>query len=448
MTPDGVILQVNTTFLEWTGFSREQLIGVTFRSLLARGSQLFHETRYMPVLQLQGEVREVALIVIRADGSALSTLVNSVIARNADGTPKLVRTAVFDSTGRQDYERDLLAARRAAEASETRVRILRDAAVAFTAARTEEALAEAMVTSARDAFSASAAAVLLADSSGALVRVAGINPLEGMLAGGPSLLQSAELGERSMLVVRSAGDVDLVLPGLGHSRRAVRVSALSAVPVIDDGARVGALVCFFGRERELDEADLHLHAALASQAAQVLVRIRLQRQLEQLALHDQLTGLANRKLLQERMGEALASSIDGSRSMALVFLDLDGFKAVNDNLGHSAGDAVLVAVSNCLRSVVRGSDMIGRFGGDEFVVICEDADDVAARGIAERIVEAVRELQEGISLAHPVTASIGVALYEASDGRTVTPDDMFTAADGAMYESKAAGKDRVTLVRL
>ncbi|BDZ45546.1 GGDEF domain-containing protein [Naasia aerilata] len=115
-----------------------------------------------------------------------------------------------------------------------------------------------------------------------------------------------------------------------------------------------------------------------------------------MALHDQLTGLANRKLFHERLGQALASAYRTGRPLAVIFLDVDGFKSVNDQLGHAAGDAVLREVSHRMLRMVREYDTVGRLGGDEFVVVCENVDETVAERIAERIRAAVREPFAGI----------------------------------------------------
>lgn len=118
-TPDGLIIKVNQTFLTLTGYTREDLVGRrTFVDLLTAGGRIYHETHYAPMLSLQGKAREIALDIVRIDGSRLPVLVNSVLERLADGAPAVVRTAVFDATERRSYERELLQAKRRAEESE------------------------------------------------------------------------------------------------------------------------------------------------------------------------------------------------------------------------------------------------------------------------------------------------------------------------------------------
>jgi PAS domain S-box-containing protein len=116
-TPDGVVTTVNETFLTWTKYLRDDLLGKTFTLLVAPDSYIFYETRYLPILQLGGDVREVALMVRCADGSTLPILINSTTRLTADGAPLLVRTAIFDATQRHDLERQLLSARRSVRGS-------------------------------------------------------------------------------------------------------------------------------------------------------------------------------------------------------------------------------------------------------------------------------------------------------------------------------------------
>lgn len=124
-TPDGTIVKVNQTFLSLTGYERSSLVGRrTFSELLTPGGRIYHETHYAPMLRLEGSAKEIALDLVRADGSRLPVLVNSAVERTPDGDPIVVRTAVFDATDRRAYERELLAAKERAEVSEQRAVLL------------------------------------------------------------------------------------------------------------------------------------------------------------------------------------------------------------------------------------------------------------------------------------------------------------------------------------
>ena len=123
--PDGLIVKVNRTFLDWTGYGRDRLVGQRrFQELLTLGDRIYYETHFLPLLRMQGQVREIAVQVVAEDGSRLPVLVNSVLKVDEAGTPVMIRTAVFDATERRAYEAELLAARLRAEESEARARAL------------------------------------------------------------------------------------------------------------------------------------------------------------------------------------------------------------------------------------------------------------------------------------------------------------------------------------
>jgi diguanylate cyclase (GGDEF)-like protein/PAS domain S-box-containing protein len=175
-------------------------------------------------------------------------------------------------------------------------------------------------------------------------------------------------------------------------------------------------------------------------AQDITERIRLEEQLRDQALHDPLTRLANRLLLQDRIEHALTRQQRTEKPFGLLLLDLDNFKNVNDSLGHAAGDHLLVAVAGRLKSCLRASDSAARLGGDEFAILLEEvtgADHAAS--VAERLVEAMRlpftVEQREIFLG----VSIGVAM---SDSTRQTADEMLRDADLAMYVAKAQGRGR------
>lgn len=165
---------------------------------------------------------------------------------------------------------------------------------------------------------------------------------------------------------------------------------------------------------------------------------------QQLALFDQLTGLPNRLLFQQRLKDALLHRERRGDRLAVLFLDIDHFKPINDSFGHHAGDRMLSVLASRLKSCLRREDLVARIGGDEFLMLIEDVpqpDDVAA--VAEKILESVaRPLSfRGASEAPEpvqVSASIGIALYP-QDGASA--DELIQAADAAMYAVKAAGRN-------
>ncbi|MGE0795224.1 MAG: putative bifunctional diguanylate cyclase/phosphodiesterase, partial [Acidimicrobiia bacterium] len=163
-------------------------------------------------------------------------------------------------------------------------------------------------------------------------------------------------------------------------------------------------------------------------------------ELRRQALHDALTGLPNRALILDRAERLLASCRRDGRRPAALFVDLDGFKAANDTLGHAAGDRLLQEVATRLSGVVREGDTVGRIGGDEFVVLTAvDPLGAGPQLVADRVLAALRAPfeAEGHGRAVTVTASVGIA-----SGDRLAPEDLIRDADIALYEAKAAGKDR------
>jgi diguanylate cyclase (GGDEF)-like protein len=160
-------------------------------------------------------------------------------------------------------------------------------------------------------------------------------------------------------------------------------------------------------------------------------------ELDRQAFHDSLTGLPNRASLERRLGEALAGSDLGR--VGVMMLDLDGFKAINDGLGHPAGDQVLIAVGERLRCSLRRDDLIGRLGGDEFAVVVPDTSPLDMAAIASRIDVAFQQPIDVAGRALLVAISAGAALDRQGD----TPADLFRNADIALYSAKASGKARL-----
>lgn len=219
--------------------------------------------------------------------------------------------------------------------------------------------------------------------------------------------------------------------------------ALVLAPVRAAGESAG-LIGFASRKRRdepftaMDRDFVRLVAALIASA---LERATQQEHLDALAFYDTLTGLPNRSLFADRLERALAASARSGAAFALHYVDLDGFKSVNDTSGHDIGDLVLCEAATRLSESIRDGDTAARLGGDEFVVLQLD---VASREdtarFAERIVRRMREPVVGPIAAHSLRASVGVARYP-EDG--VRASDLLERADAALYAAKRAGKDRV-----
>jgi diguanylate cyclase (GGDEF)-like protein len=203
---------------------------------------------------------------------------------------------------------------------------------------------------------------------------------------------------------------------------------------------MGAL-CAHG-ERRFDRDDALFLEAAAGIVAATEARSRAEGSMRHQAMHDPLTGLPNRALLQDRLQHALARAARGQECVGALFIDLDHFKVINDSLGHDVGDELLIQVTARLTALLRDSDTLGRLGGDEFMVIAESGSDPTQHvRLAERLGAALRKpfVVRGDELA--ISASIGIARGDgAGDGRALIRD-----SDAAMYRAKNQGRDRCEL---
>ena len=180
------------------------------------------------------------------------------------------------------------------------------------------------------------------------------------------------------------------------------------------------------------------HIAILTDITQLKAQ---QRQLQQLAHHDALTGLANRTLLADRLQQAMASARRHRHQVAVVYLDLDGFKAVNDSFGHDQGDALLVAIARRLREGLREEDTLARIGGDEFVAVLGGLDSTGdAKPWLERLLAASSAPVALTGGEGRVSASMGVSFYPQTD--PTDADQLLRQADHALYQAKLAGKNR------
>jgi diguanylate cyclase (GGDEF)-like protein/PAS domain S-box-containing protein len=188
--------------------------------------------------------------------------------------------------------------------------------------------------------------------------------------------------------------------------------------------------------------DEHVRGILVN-CRDITDRQQLEQQLRHQAFHDDLTGLANRALFADRVDHALTRLARRSSSLAVLFIDLDDFKTVNDSLGHHVGDELLREVADRLRQALREVDTAARLGGDEFAVLLEDTDQDGALRVADRLLEALHARFPIGRRQLTVGASIGVAVA----GRRESVFEILRNADVAMYQAKEAGKGRVTVFR-
>jgi diguanylate cyclase (GGDEF)-like protein/PAS domain S-box-containing protein len=255
----------------------------------------------------------------------------------------------------------------------------------------------------------------------------------------PSSLAGLDLGEDSPWTHAQQAGRELLFEDLdrlpAETAKAARKEGLGAgwiVPVVSaDGEWLASITLW----TLCDGPSPRLNAypvQLMSQLVEVVVRWGTQRAaLERAATRDPLTGLFNRRALSERIGD------DAGSRRGILYLDLDHFKPINDTHGHGVGDRVLAAVAKRIMGAVRPDDGVGRFGGDEFVVLCQDVDRPTLEEIAERIRQRVSQMLVVDGHELRVSVSVGLALGGATDTR------LLEEADRALYRAKSSGRNRI-----
>ena len=220
---------------------------------------------------------------------------------------------------------------------------------------------------------------------------------------------------------------------------------MAMIPLVAAGRTVGLIEVTSTRRNAFDARAVELAVMLAGEAAMALENARLYDEIRHQALHDGLTGLANRVLFRDRVEIAVARSRRTGTQLAVLFLDFDDFKALNDTHGHARGDEVLVLAAQRVSDVLRPSDTAARHGGDEFAILVEDiADEADALAVATRLVDALRQPMPLGQTEVRIAASIGVALGGAG---IETADDLLRNADVAMYAAKGSSRGGAAIFR-
>ena len=398
--PDGRLLSVNPAFVAMLGYSSvKELCLQPAEALYWNPADRAEFTRRM---EAEGEIRDAEFLMRRRDGQQLVVLENARTMRDAAGLIIGYEGTIANITERKRAEQAIFAEKERAQVTlesigdavistdaEGRIEYINPVAETLTAWTLAEARGQPI------------AAVLK------LVNELTREPIENSLTGALGRSETGAPADHAVLITRTGSEVAI---------------QESAAPICDRGGRViGAVVVFHDNTRER----------------------RLKRALSWQASHDALTGLINRREFDNRLHAALLSAQRGEGSYALLYIDLDQFKLVNDTCGHQAGDRLLRDVTGLLQTRVRASDTIARLGGDEFGVLLEGVTLEQATRIAEGVRQTIREFRFvwGTNTLS-VGASIGIVQIRAETENATT---VMSAADIACYAAKDAGRNRIHL---
>lgn len=217
-----------------------------------------------------------------------------------------------------------------------------------------------------------------------------------------------------------------------EATRRVGARSMVVVPLQHHGATVGVLKVLSDQPHAFDSNDVTVLQALAGFIAAAVKRASVFDETHRLASTDQLTGLVNRAVFMDQLNRGLARSQRNGTGVGVVFIDLDGFKPINDTYGHKAGDQVLVEVAQRLSAVTRTADTVARLGGDEFAIVAENREGDTAEGLVERLVAAIDQPIDIGGQSVTVGASLGLATSEGPD----SAESLLARADAAMYAIK------------
>jgi len=317
--------------------------------------------------------------------------------------------------------------------------VLYEAGKAMNSVLVVDEVLDLILSSAFDLLESSSGSIMLVDEGGALREACRAGDQEDHLELSEGIAKRV-VAEREPLLVH----------GRVLEKGGVDTQSTVCVPLVHRGSVLGALSLTGSSEHIYSEHDLRAVSLFAEHAAIAVANARLYEAehllsaaLSHQVVHDPLTGAANRVFVNDKLDRALAQIRRNQSAVAVLFIDIDDFKLVNDELGHGAGDLVLSAIAKRLSDSMRPSDTVGRVGGDEFVVVCEDValDDGVPERIANRV---LRELRQPLSTPfgeRTLTASIGIASCDSE--HPMLADDLIRAADTAMYRAKMDGKAKV-----
>ena len=396
---DGRLLSVNPAFVAMLGYaSAQELYALPCVEALYWNPP--DRSEFMRRVEQEGEIRDAEFLMRTRDGQQLVILENARPIRDAGGRIVGYEGTIADITERKRAEQAVFAEK---ERAQVTLESIGDAVIS-----TDPEGCIEYINPVAESLTAWSLAEARGQPIGAVLKLVNElthEPIENSLSGALGRSESGAPADHAVLITRSGNEVAI---------------QESAAPICDRGGRViGAVVVFHDVTRER----------------------RLKRALSWQASHDALTGLINRREFDNRLHGALLSAQRGEGPYALLYIDLDQFKVVNDTCGHQAGDRLLRDVTGLLQTRVRASDTIARLGGDEFGVLLETCTPEQATRIAESVRQAIRDFRfvwDGSTLS--VGASIGIVQIRAE---TENVASIMSAADIACYAAKDAGRNRI-----
>lgn len=443
---DGRILDVNRAILEMGGFARHELIGKT-SSAFVHPDDLDEAVGEMrKLVSGQQFASRAERRYVASSGKVFWANVTAALVRNAAGEPQFVLALLENITERKQTEDDLRRTNenlsvwvKQLEQQSREIGLLNDMGDLLRACRSPEEACRVIVPIAAKLFLESVGVVSIVGDVGATTmepaaRWGGVEAPEGF---GVNDCWALRRGRAHVVTDRDEGPICRHLSGLEGR-------ATMCVPIMAHGVLLGTFSVLVRNGADLTDSRQRLVTTVAEHLSLALANLRLEETLRSQSIRDPLTGLFNRRYMEESLEREMRRAGRNRASVGIIMLDLDHFKAINDTYGHDGGDAVLKAVGAVLQRSIRAEDIACRYGGEEFTLILPEANMHEAAQRADYIRQAVKQ----VVVSHrrqtlpAVTMSAGVATCPEQG---TTADAVLRAADTALYQAKQRGRDMVIL---
>jgi diguanylate cyclase (GGDEF)-like protein/PAS domain S-box-containing protein len=445
---DGRFIHVNRQFCEMLGYSEDELLELSIKQVSHPDDSTISDAARRKLRNGEIDSFKIEKRYLRKDGSTIWVALSVAMMRDPQGEPLYDVSVIEDISARKRAEQATLRlGRMFAALSATNEAILR----ATSPRELYQRVCDAGVTGGKFKL----AAVLLAQDSGgmrcAVARGESATLLETARS---SINEQDEIGRgvvgsafRTQQPCISNDFLNDQRTRPWHQRgREFGISSAAALPLIQDDRSIGVSFICLDEAGAFDDEIITLLKRMAENVSFALdnfareaERKQAEERIQYLATHDALTGLPNRAMFSQVLNMAVASAARYRRALAVMFLDLDRFKIINDTLGHAAGDELLKEISGRLKGCLRASDVVARLGGDEFVILVQEVSEIAQVGTVARNILSTTTLPVIISGQEcRVTVSIGICMYpaDAQDEKA-----LMKSADIAMYLAKEEGKN-------